>query len=730
MKSFIVPVATIIGLIIFFIIVAPRNSVALIEAKLKPQAKPTETKPVVETSPLRYPLVETTVEPQTSDSDKPEEKLLPAALSVVTAEEAKKLNEFALFLATVKTTVVEGEIIERSELPDPQTSDYPECRFTVHFKGIEIKSGEPCPKELILIVEGFNNYHILPTNEIKKGDIVLCTIAPFDLLPTDFQSTQTADDLELFQLDSYYLLDIKKIKRYTGNEWMPISGIYFLEKLPNYTSLFHRHINPPIPEYIKTDQERSIRKDLDLMSSLLDGYDKEKMRETNKLFAEVWAKEKEKDPADYNRVRNTVWRNIDNTFWALPMEYTLLSESSTMSQEMINFFSALKDACEENGVQMIVSLVPDYYVISSRVINRQFQNIPDFQTLTYIKQFLENNIEAIYVSDSIIKNYNKFPFSFFYPSNNHPGDTVQDCIANILSEKLKRYDISKDLSPDLFDVKLDNTRTYSVGGPFLFPQRCDIGTYKEGTVYECLHFYYDSAPLTNNKKSEIMIIGNSFIKSPLNSSPDLSLPSFLMYKTHSSVNWYLTSGINAPFSSIPIRILQSPDSFLKGKKVLIFQVGTSHLTEADQTETMLNIAELDRERVLLNNKKIRGQTQLHSSKSSIVISGLAASEIWGPLSNTKMSVLKIDETGDLSYNINLMDAGIDVVDSKPITCVIPCLCAHNTMCKMIINKEDKMVRSPNDARNSRFFNLIYELPAGTKEITLNISPDPITVGTA
>ena len=91
------------------------------------------------------------------------QKAKPAAVPAATAEEAEKLNSFAIFLTEVKKTVVEGEIIERSELPDPKTSDYPNCRFTAHFNGNSIKSGEPCPKEMAFIIEGFENFSMLDT---------------------------------------------------------------------------------------------------------------------------------------------------------------------------------------------------------------------------------------------------------------------------------------------------------------------------------------------------------------------------------------------------------------------------------------------------------------------------------------------------------------------------------------------------------------------------------------
>ena len=251
MKQLIVPIAIIIALIAFFVIIDRKefrrhDDVQTVQSEspisnrkpmvsvpeTKPEiemnpvveTKPAEVKPVVNQSVAEIKTAETNPAAETK-ADKPaettpavaetEDKHAPAAVPVVTPEEAEKLNEFASFLSGVKTTVVEGEIIERSELPDPEQSDYPNCRFTVHFSGNTIKSGEPCPKEFSLIVEGFKDYHILPNNSVKAGDKVLCSIIPFEELPEDYQSTQQSDDLNLYLLENYYLIDYSIIDDYS-----------------------------------------------------------------------------------------------------------------------------------------------------------------------------------------------------------------------------------------------------------------------------------------------------------------------------------------------------------------------------------------------------------------------------------------------------------------------------------------------------------------------------------
>ena len=529
----------------------------------------------------------------------------PATAPVVSPKGEEKQN----FLNSVKKTIVEGEIVKRSDLPDPKKSDYPNCRFAVHFKGNTIISGEPCPKELVLVVEGFENYRILSTNNLKAGDKVLCAILPFDQLPEDYQSTQQADDLELFLLERYYVVDIKPIKRCADSELAPTSGIYFSGGNEEYISIFDRHINPPLPAHIDADQAFSIKKDKEKMAVLLGGIDYRELKKINRQFRDAWEREKAKDPPNYNRVagirsaKSYVWRNLGNSFWTLPEKYYgIMGKPDKLSQQVLDSFLSLKRALEANGVHLIVSLVPNMNEISARVILNEYKDFPDIQSATYVKQLSEIGIETIYASDQIIKNYNRYPFAYFIPEDSHPSDTVQDVLSDILADRLKRYGIIQDLDPSLFSVTQFH-HTFGENKAFKFPENCDIGKNQANKSYTCREILYKGEKIKSTKESPVIIIGNSFIKTPMSKSE--ALPALLSYKLRSSVYWYRISG-HSIFSVFLIQLLSNPDIYLKNKKVFIIQVGTMHLTNYNLNGTMLDIAKLDRERMILNNKKKTG----------------------------------------------------------------------------------------------------------------------------
>lgn len=318
-------------------------------------------------------------------------------------------------------TIVEGEIVERSALPDPKDTDYPDCRYTAHFVGNAIISGLSCNKELSLSIDGFHNKKVLNTNSLKVGDKIKCAIVPIDSVPDNLASIQEADELSLFTLDSYLVTAVQKISSYTDTTYLPISSTHFKSDLFDYYSVFDEAINPPIADDLVMIQKERIQKDLETANTMLQSY--ESARETiESKFQDAWSKEKERFPDGYNTIKikngtNDIlyWRNINHSFWSLPPQYTFIPETlPVLPNEKLDALIAFRDFLESNGIQLIVSLVPDRYEIASRVINQDFSDVPVYQLASYVKQLSEAGIECPYYPTSIIRQFDLFPFAYFY----------------------------------------------------------------------------------------------------------------------------------------------------------------------------------------------------------------------------------------------------------------------------------------------------------------------------
>ncbi len=346
-----------------------------------------------------------------------------------------------------------------------------------------------------------------------------------------------------------------------------------------------------------------------------------------------------------------------------------------------------------------------------------------------MKQLSEIGVEAIYASDTIIRNYDSFPFAFFFPSNGHPGDTAQDCIANILAERLRRYHIPSDLDPDLFSTKMENTRVYNISSR-VFPPKCDTGKYKDGEIFECRHIYYNGLPIKDaNKSSGIMVIGNSFLKTPMNASPDYALPVLIMYKTSSSVDYQGMSGQFTPLSDMILRMISNPEFYLKDKKVLIIHIGADHMQKAFSSDAMVNCSEVDQERLTFNNREFKLSLSL-SSNTTEEKNSENDSLTWGSLLDVEKTVLRIGKDGLLSFDLKLSERQKDLInDSKPIICVIPYASTRTQQdidpspISFTVNGIPKIMQNSHD----RFSCLLYELSAWTQGITINVRGKPDTL---
>ena len=492
-------------------------------------------------------------------------------------------------------TVIEGTLIECSQIPDPAKSDYPNCRFICKFNGNSIIAGKPCPREIAIVLEGFENYKYKNTRNLKAGDMVRMLIVPFDELPEVKKTTQQADDLHLYMLDSYYVEGISKITDFADGNIAAASGVSFLSSREEYVSIFDLNLNPPMSDELQKIRNTAVKKELHYINQLLEPYDTEKIAQLNKDFKLAWKQEAQKDAPGKNRIAQTVWRNIDNSFWTLPLFYRIAPPVQKIEQHNLDALVSFKDFLKANGTHFIVVPIPHFYDISARVINKEFKDVPDFRTAYIVKQLLENDIEAIYISEKIIKNFNRYPFAFFFPDNPHPSDTTQDILSDELAVRIKRYNLHNNLDPLKFSVT-SAPHVYFANKHFFFPADCDIGTNKPNTPYQCRRVLYENKDIYPDKNSEVLLFGNSFIQTPM-SYPD-SLTTLLMQKICMKIASYRIAS-SGPVTQIIPAIFTYPSVYVAGKKVVIMVVGRGVLT---QNINMPDVRSMDNNAMILTGK--------------------------------------------------------------------------------------------------------------------------------
>ena len=483
------------------------------------------------------------------------------------------LEELPDDLTNDNISVIEGMVVDRSPLPDPQKSDYPDCRFTVFFEGNSIISGASCPQKLQLVIDGFVNRKLLKASAIKTGDKIRCTIIPFERLPEEKKTIQQSDTLDLFELTNYYVLEMGKVKSFSAN-----SAIPFADRQQKYVSIFQRAINPPLDDDARNSQRRAIKDSLTQINQMLVPYaDEAELKKLEDRFSKAWNAEKAKDSPGVNRCgagNKIVWRNIDNSFWALPEDYNLVPKYRVLDKGNLNALLALQEFLNVHGCQLMIGIVPDYYAISARVINREFRNVPDFGSAWLIQQLLSNNLEAVYFSDKLVKEFNRYQFAFFYPQDGHPSDTTQDIMTDAFAHRLSRYNLPETLDKDLFSTDMF-PHVHENSKDFLFPKNCDIGSNRAETPYRCRRVLYNGKEVFPDQQSPVLILGNSFIQYPMK-YPE-SFPSLLASKMHMGIATNRVGSLG-PMTTVINQLLANPEKYLKGKKVVILVMGIAHFS--------------------------------------------------------------------------------------------------------------------------------------------------------
>lgn len=615
-------------------------------------------------------------------------------------------------------TIVEGEITERSALPAPEDTDYPDCRYTAHFVGNAIISGLSCNKDLSLSIDGFRNETLLNTNSLQTGDKIRCAIVPIDSVPDDLASIQEADELSLFTLDSYLATTIQKISSYTDTTYLPVSSTHFKSETFDFKSVFGEKVNPPIANELVLSQKERIRKDLEKADTVLQTYEKAK-EITEPMFQEAWTKEKERFPDEYNTIKNGSvivqhWRNINHSFWCLPPQYTLIPNSlPVLSEDKLDALVSFKDFLEANGIQLIVSLVPDRYEIAARVINQDFSDVPVYQLFSYIKQLSEAGIECPYYPADILNHYDMFPFGYSFPNDAHCNSTVQYSIAMVLADRLSSFHFLQNLEKNKFSHIQAPTFYDASNHAHQYPENCDTDGNEAGTCYTSDEIHYDGKVLKKDPNSEIFVVGNSFIQTPMGSSQN-SLPAFLSERMLCTIDDYRVDQ-NGPMTTIIQRFFDNPKHYLSGKKVLILQVSSSYL--GNNYFAWNNIRKMDEQRMLLNGKRLVATISINGEGDFAKdIKNSEVQAVWEGFEGKHEIAIRSEDT---QLILRKQVEGLD--KTKPFACIVSTVRSSLfPFPNLIVNGVSHPVPAGAYPSMLNWQEVFFSIPSGSSEITVEL----------
>ncbi|MBP5233635.1 MAG: hypothetical protein J6333_09530, partial [Planctomycetes bacterium] len=528
-------------------------------------------------------------------------------------------------------------------------------------------------------------------------------------------------DLNLFSLASYYAIDVRKINEFSDLPGTPASGIAFTDASDKpYVSVFERHVNPPIKEEFRKAQQKAIAQELQKIEAMLTPYTPEKIAELRQKFTQAWEAEKATDPPNYNRVvrgkTEYVWRNVENSFWALPTNYRLPEyQENPIAPYNLEALIALRDFLEANGCQFLISPVPGFQEIAARVINPEFRTLPDFQTAYMARQLLKHGIETFYPSQTLIDNFNRYPWAFFFPHNPHPSDTTQEVMTDIVAKRIAyRYHFPETIDHTLFSIKLSPHVYGEDNKQYWFPSNCNVGMNTPNTPFRCRQILCDGKAPVSDMGSPILVIGNSYMQTPM-LKPD-SFPSLLSSKLNIDIQQFRVSGTMGPTTTITQQLFSSPETTLLNKKLLILAVSTWHLCTPSAFN---NIREMDGLAKCMSGKTLISAFPL---KPNIYANNTKINTFYISSLPTAPNFFEIPKTG----TITLADAAIANIDShKPAIVVIPTALDSRQSAKYVVN--DKNVSITTCSRRYPHLNAFCELPAGTDRLKVELVGEPGTI---
>ena len=602
-------------------------------------------------------------------------------------------------------TLVDGEIIEITDAPSPQGANYPDCFYTAKFSIHNILRGESCPQTISLLIPAFNNFKkSIYNGNVKKGTLLKAYIKSFDKLSDEAKRTQQADDLQLFDLQQFVLCDAAKIRSYKSD----VNVIPFSETNSDYVSIFNSRINGPISPMAIAAQKKAIADDLKTMTEQLNWLENNKDK-INSDFSKQWKCERDKDLEKRNRIPfvpsfDLVWRYIvsprgKGSFWAAYNRDDKLITGNAYRGDVIQAIVNLKEALEANGIQLIVIPEPNANDIALRIMNPDFKNIPDYQTTLVCKQLLEAGIEAIYVADKLIENYDRAEFMYCYPGDPHPGDTAQEIFAESVVERLKRYNLPSEMNEEDFYITVGKTCKEN----YCYPANCDIGAHHPGEIIQCRHIKLKNGNW-NSKDSNILFVSNSYGGFPGGGGFCGWLAAKALLKTtNASIHANGDSSVN-----ISSFIFSQRADLLKNKKVVIIATGQQYFArEWNDIRMCDNLFSKTAGKTCITSLKIN----LTSNDSNDAIGEPKTNNFknykqFSAASNCEMLFL---HKGNNFFELKIPD---NVNKNQEVICVIQAVPSPGTDCKVSINEQGFV----------SVYNHVYSPPYIWKYVIEKISP--------
>lgn len=415
-------------------------------------------------------------------------------------------NEFT----TRKTFIVEGEVVGRSELPDPKTAGYPDCFHTVTVESID-------GRQSVLVLPVMFDRRMVESNILKCGDKIRATAISYHDAGGAIENTRLIDDAKLFDKQYFFAEKIVRLEKLTPGF-----------KLPNIAeNAASRKILDVDPEGEKIRRATMETDKAELQKQLreMGGYD-------------TWHTRFKDCRTKLKRLPNQhKW--IGDSYFALTADrYAFMAPPDFTS--FVNTIKEWARWLKRRNIDLILVRFPFRGELIYDLFCDGYVDDPNWHRLK--SMLLEQDIEVIDPLPLMKEKRFDYPLMYFYHVDNevHPHWGAAEVVAKSIARRLARYEEYRKnnhrFTEKMMTLSLEEIFLYPDGNP-RFP-----------------HDRYSQARQINTRDGKILKLGavghpvllltNSFGVPPC-AAKGASLGQYVSYELGEQVDLFRQSAMNA-----------------------------------------------------------------------------------------------------------------------------------------------------------------------------------------
>ena len=471
----------------------------------------------------------------------------------------------------IDSLTINAKCLKASEIPNPKNSDYPDCLYTTKMEIFNILEGNSSSAEIIAVSLGFQDYIYNRKGIIKEGDFIKLNLKPYSEVSSEIKRLQTVDDIIDFSIPKYWVTDYSFLSE-EPEKTIDLSMI-------NNSAESNKNVLKKVANRV-IDKEKRV-KELDSRANDINNSLEALIVEAQQFGGwDHWNKSLKEYRADIEN-KIALWKQEFPGFDTITGENNFLFSISRMNfilddpmiidpdkndeniyPDAFNAIKSLHSQLAELNIDLIVVPIPTRAEFYCNQIEDAFKkDIPvGIGRKYFIKELLENDIEAIDLSDRFNDFYSKNPDVLLYAKEDpHWVQAGAMLAAEVVSERLKRYDFKNTVYYELVQNGFD----FSPGSSLLKKYPDNLVNSYERPLYESYEIVTENKKIfsSGDENAEVLLLGDSY------SHPKRKFVDFLSYYSEYPIELYSQSGGGPDLS---IYLAQCDPEYLSKKKVIIF----------------------------------------------------------------------------------------------------------------------------------------------------------------